>query len=103
LEDVKDPATCNVFKLYELVADKEGIERMRENYLAGGFGYGHAKTELLNTILTRYGKNREIYNSLMDNKAELDTILEAGAKKARSVAQVVLKRVREKVGFTTNI
>lgn len=103
LEDPKDPATCNVFKLYELVADKEGVEKMRANYLAGGFGYGHAKTELLNTILTKYGKNREIYNSLMDNKAELDTILEAGAKKARSVAQVVLKRVREKVGFTTNI
>lgn len=103
LEDVKDPQTCNVFKLYELVADKEAVEKMRANYLAGGFGYGHAKTELLNTILTKYGKNREIYNSLMDNKAELDTILEAGAKKARSVAQVVLKRVREKVGFTTNI
>lgn len=103
LEDVKDPQTCNVFKLYELVADKEGVEKMRSNYLAGGFGYGHAKTELLNTILTKYAKNREIYNSLMDNKAELDTILEAGAKKARSIAQVVLKRVREKVGFTTNI
>lgn len=103
LEESKDPTTCNVFKLYELVADKEGVDKMRANYLAGGFGYGHAKTELLNTILTKYGKNREIYNSLMDNKAELDTILEAGAKKARSVAQVVLKRVREKVGFTTNI
>lgn len=43
LEDPKDPDTCNVFKLYSLIADQKQTDALRANYLGGNYGYGHAK------------------------------------------------------------
>jgi len=81
------------------VASPEKIEEMRRNLLAGGYGWGHAKKDLLDAILERFSKERELFNHYMENTDELDTLLKAGAEKASIVANDVLKRVREKVGF----
>lgn len=99
LEDPKDPATCNIFKLYELLADPASIDTMRTNYEKGGYGYGHAKTALLELILTKFAAHRERYDHLMANKNEIDAALKIGADKARMIAQETLKRVRSKVGY----
>lgn len=99
LEDPKNPDTCNAFGIYQLLANGEKVAAMRENYLKGGYGYGHAKKEILLEILDQYGEARERYNHLMENKSELDEILQSGAQKARKIASGVLNRVREKVGF----
>lgn len=99
LEDVKDPDTCNIFAIYKLLANLSEIEEMRKNYMAGGYGYGHAKQALFELILTKFEKQRTRYNYLMENKAEIDNALEKGASKARIVAKGVLSRVREKVGY----
>ncbi len=99
LEDSKDPDTCNVFKLYELLADDSAIQTMRANYINGGYGYGHAKTALLELILSKFDSNRTIYNNYMSNLDELEAILQRGANKARSIAKPVLERVRAKVGY----
>lgn len=99
LEDVKDPDTCHIFRLYELLASAEEIETMRANYLAGGYGYGHAKTALLDLILTKFSAEREKYNALMADKSQIDKALEIGASKARLIAQESLKRVRNKIGY----
>ena len=99
LEEQKDPDTCNVFKLYALLADKDQIEEMRENYLAGGYGYGHAKKALLDIILTKYEKPRQHYNELMEDKSLIDQELEKGAQKARAVAQVTLQKIRALSGY----
>ena len=99
LEEPKDPDTCNVFKLYELLANADEVETMHKNYINGGFGYGHAKTALFELILTKFEKNRSVYNHFMTNLNELEEILQQGAAKARAVAHPVLQRVREKVGY----
>ena len=99
LEDVKDPDTCNIFAIYKLLANPSEIEEMRKKYLAGGYGYGHAKQALFELILTKFEKQRTRYNYLMENKAEIDDALEKGAVKARVIAKGVLSRVREKVGY----
>jgi len=99
LEEPKDPATCNVFKLYELVASKEQIETMRGNYLAGGFGYGHAKTELLNVLLNRFADARIRYDHYMNNPNELNEKLNIGSAKAKKIAKATLSRVRKAVGY----
>jgi tryptophanyl-tRNA synthetase len=99
MEQPKNPDTCNVFKLYSLVAEKVKIEEMRQNYLRGGYGYGHAKEELYQTLLAKYNKERELYNNYMNNKNELDKQLKIGEDKARAVARETLKRVREKLGY----
>ena len=99
IDKPKDYSNCNVFKIFKLIADEKSIDKMKNNYTAGGFGYGHAKTELLNFILSNYSDQREKFNYFMSNKNELDSVLSSGAKKAKIVANEVLGRVRQKLGY----
>ena len=99
LEASKEWKNCNLFKMYKLLADEEKTEMMKKNYTKGGYGYGHAKTDLLNLILTKYSSEREKYTFYMGNLDRIDSILKAGALKASKTADEVLNRVRIKVGF----
>ena len=99
LEEPKEPDTSVPFQLYSLIATEDKVAEMRANYLAGNYGYGHAKKELLNTILEVFEEPRAKYDELMANPSELEKELLKGAEKARVIAQDVLNRVREKVGF----
>jgi len=99
IEDPKDFANCNVFKLYSLIADQKSIEVLKENYKKGGYGYGHAKKELLNFILSEFNDQREKFNHYMSNLEEIDSALNIGANKASKVANEVLQRVRKKLGY----
>jgi len=99
LEAPKNPDNCNVFKLYSLLADKNDVETMRQNYLKGGYGYGHAKTALFELILDKFKEQRKIFNDLMQNTEQLENILKIGENKARKIAQEKLKEVRSVLGF----
>lgn len=99
LEEPKDPDTCNIFKIYRLLASAEEVADMRSKYQAGGFGYGHAKTALLELILTKFSAERQKYNELMADKSQIDQALEIGASKARIIARETLNRVRNKIGY----
>ena len=99
LEEPKDPDSCNVFGLYKLLADVDQIKQMREKYLAGGFGYGHAKQELYELILEKFKTQREKFNYYMEHLDEIDDALAIGAEKAKLVADGVLKKVRTKMGY----
>ncbi|MBQ4913466.1 tryptophan--tRNA ligase [Maribacter sp. MMG018] len=99
MEDPKDPTNDNVFALYKLLATQEQIEEMSANYLAGNYGYGHAKQALYEVITDKFGEAREKYDYYMNNLNEVDEALAIGAEKARKVAEGVLQRVREKIGY----
>lgn len=99
LEAPKNPNTCTVFAIYALIADAEQIAIMRERYLAGGYGYGHAKQALYELITTCFKEQRELYNHYMNNPDELNKKLLYGAHKAKTIGAGVLKRVREKLGY----
>lgn len=99
LEDPKNPDTDNVFALYKLLGTNEQVEDLRKKYLAGNFGYGHAKTALLELILDKFRKEREEYTRLMNDKSLLEAELQKGEDKARVIALPVLKRVRDVMGF----
>lgn len=99
MEDPKDPDTDNVFALYKIVASESQVAEMRENYLKGNYGYGHAKQALYEVVLERFGEAREKFNYYMANLDELDAALALGAKKAQLIADEVLLRVRDKVGY----
>jgi tryptophanyl-tRNA synthetase len=99
VEEPKDPDTCNVFKIYSLLADKNKIEEMRGNYTRGGMGYGQAKEALFVLIMEKYKKERELFNHYMSDKNDLDKQLKVGADKARVVANGTLKRVRKALGY----
>ena len=99
LEDPKDWSTCNCFALYSLLANDSQIDAMKANYEKGSYGYGHAKQALFELIIETFAKPRERYNYYMNNLNEIDKALAVGAEKAKVVADDVLKRVREKVGY----
>jgi tryptophanyl-tRNA synthetase len=99
LEEPKNPDTCNVFALYKLLAKDDEVKKMRENYLGGGYGYGHAKKELLTIILETYKEQRVLFDTYMNDTSLLDQKLEEGAAKAKKIADVVLQRVRKSLGF----
>ncbi len=99
LEEPKDPLTDTTFALYKCLAPQDEIEAMSANYLAGNYGYGHAKKALLELILQTFQEPREKYEYLHAHPQEVEDALQQGAEKARKTAQAVLQRVREKVGF----
>ncbi|WP_418512716.1 tryptophan--tRNA ligase [Corallibacter sp.] len=99
LEDPKDWKTCNCFALYRLLASESEVETMKSNYEKGGYGYGHAKQALFELIITKFAEQRERYHYYMNNLEELDKALAVGANKAKLIADAVLNRVREKVGY----
>lgn len=99
IEDSKDWASCNCFAIYGLLADDVAIANMKANYEKGGYGYGHAKQALFELILEKFEIPRERYNYFMANLNEVDAALKVGAAKAKLIADGVLKRVREKVGY----
>ena len=99
LEDPKDPNTCNVFALYKLLATEDQAKQLAEQYRGGNFGYGHAKTALLELILENFGSAREKFDHYIENPEEVFSALKMGAEKARPIAQATLNRVRNKLGF----
>ncbi len=99
LEEPKNPNTCNVFKLYQLIASKEQTENLRANYVKGGFGYGHAKNALYEAILDNFKLQRESFNKLMADENLLEKELQIGEAKASKMANEKLKLVRSIVGY----
>jgi tryptophanyl-tRNA synthetase len=99
LEAPKDPEKDITFKLYALLATPEQTADLRARYLAGGYGYGHAKKELYELILQRFSEERRLFNYYMENLPELDARLAEGARKAQAYGAGVLAKVREKVGY----
>ena len=62
LEEPKNPDTCHVFHIYELIASDDQVQTMRNNYEGGNYGYGHAKQELFELILDRFKTERKKFD-----------------------------------------
>jgi tryptophanyl-tRNA synthetase len=101
LEDPKGPDKNLIFNIFSLIASEPQIETMRGKFLAGNYGYGHAKKELLDLIIEKYKTERDRFNYFMENPAEVESHLKKGAYKARIVAKEVLEKVKEKTGFNS--
>ncbi len=101
LEEPKNPDTCSVFNLYQLLAESSEIETMRSNYLSGGYGYGHAKQALFELICSKFADERSKYAYYMSNPKDVERILLEGSQRAQEVANPVLLRVRKSLGLTS--
>ncbi len=99
IEAPKNPDTDNVFSIYKVLASETKISEMHSKYLAGNYGYGDAKQELFELILSRFQNEREAFNYYISNQEELEKRLQEGEEKARVVIREVLLRVREKLKF----
>ena len=99
LEEPKNPDTCNVFNIYKLLGSEAQTADLRQKYEAGGFGYGHAKQALFELVKETFAEPREKYEYYINNLEEVDKALAIGKEKATFVANDVLNRVREKLGY----
>ena len=99
MEEPKDPEGNTIYKLFKLVATPEAAADMAAKFRAGGYGYGHAKKELLAALLDGFRSERDTFARLMDDRSAVEAELHKGAEKARAVARPVLRRVREKLGY----
>jgi tryptophanyl-tRNA synthetase len=87
-----------LFQIYQSFATEEETEALRQAY-ADGIGWGDAKQLLFERIDREIGPMRERYQALMDNPAEIERILQDGARKARAVATPFLAELRQAVGL----
>jgi tryptophanyl-tRNA synthetase len=99
VETAKDPTTSTIFNLYSLVASKNEITAMREQFLKGGTGYGDLKKQLFEKLWEYFAPMRKRREEILADKSYIDSVLEKGATRANEIADQVMKRVREAVGL----
>ena len=99
LEEPKDPDTCNVYALIKLVADAGVSADIAAKYRAGGYGYGHAKKDLLGLLETYFQAARDRRKELQNDEQAVLDILKAGGEKARERAESVMVPIREAAGI----
>jgi tryptophanyl-tRNA synthetase len=99
LDEPKNPDTCNVFSLIRLFADSGKLKELSALYRAGGYGYGHAKKELLTLIQDHFAEARARRKDLENNRSYIMDVLREGGRKARLRAEMVMAPVREAAGI----
>ncbi len=99
LDQPKNPDQCTVFSLYNVLAGEARAASLRQKYLAGGYGYGHAKKELLALILEQFTTERQRFEDYIQDIPAIEQIFVAGEAKARSMAERILGKVRTKLGY----
>ncbi|MDD5197970.1 MAG: tryptophan--tRNA ligase [Candidatus Gracilibacteria bacterium] len=98
-DDIKDPETCNVFALIKTFATPDRTESIRAKYLVPGYGYGHAKLELLE-ILTEYLRPYHDARAMLEKHPELiEQKLQEGARIMNERIEAKMEEVKEVVGL----
>lgn len=102
LEEPKDPDINNVYNIYKLFVDKSKSGEMATKLRAGGYGYGHAKKELLEAVHTFFDPMRKKREELAKNRDYVEKALKEGSEKARSIAIETIKEVKKVTGLVGN-
>lgn len=98
LEESKDPDN-NITKIYELFASSDEVQALRQKFISGGYGYGHAKNLLYDRIMDYFSKSRKLREQLQNNEDYIVEVLNSGAKTANQIASKKLEEVRKAIGL----
>ena len=99
LDEPKDPLKCNVFALIKLFASKDQSDDIAAKYRNGGYGYGHAKKELMALIDDFFRDARVRRKELAADIEGLHRVLKNGGEKARERAEQVMQPIRNATGI----
>ncbi len=99
LEEAKDFDNCNIYKLCELFMSDDELQQLQQRYISGAEGYGHFKLTLLETIQDNFQKFKTKREFYIDNPDKVEQILQAGALKARKIADKKIQSIRLAVGL----
>jgi len=89
----------NIYALASLFLDEQQKEELQARYKSGKEGYGHFKKYLKELIWEELGEAREKREYYLSHMDEVNDILAMGAKKAQSIAQNKMSKVREAIGL----
>ena len=103
LEEPKDPEKCNVYNIYKLLVSAERAKDMADKLSAGGYGYGHAKKELLDAVHEFFDPMRAKRAELEKNMDYVKKVIAEGSAKARETAVETIKEVKKTVGLVGDI
>ena len=96
-DEQKNPDESTIFQIYKFFANKTEIAALRKRFLDGGLGYGEAKTILFEKMDSVLSAPRAEYERLLANPAEIDAVLNDGAKRAGFVAAKTIAKVKKKM------
>lgn len=96
--EAKDTEGSALFQIYQAFASDDETQALRTAY-AEGIAWGEAKQILFERIDREIAPMREAYLALMNNPAKIETILLAGAAKARQQATPFMATLRHAVGL----
>src|SRR5688500_8178013 len=99
LEAPKDPDTSTIVDLYRLVAAPEQVQQMKDEFRAGGVGYGHFKQRLFEAIWEYYAPMRTRREEILSKPGYVDEVLAEGARRAAAIAEPTVERVWKAVGL----
>lgn len=94
----KDTEGSALFQIYQAFASEEETEALRRAYV-DGIAWGDAKQMLFERIDREIAPKRERYEALMADPSQIETILLAGAEKARAISRPFMSRLRHAVGL----
>ena len=89
----------NIYALASLFLDDAQKRELQARYQSGKEGYGHFKKYLKELIWEELGEAREKRAYYLNHMDEVEEILAQGAKKARTMAQAKMRKVKEAIGL----
>src|SRR3954468_12793021 len=99
-DPVGKPGVTNLLTIHSALSGQP-VAELEEHF--AGRGYGDLKKELAEVVTDFVTPIRTRTHELLDDRAELERILAAGAERAREVAGATVARVYERVGFLSPV
>ena len=96
--EAKDADSAHLFTIYRAFASQAESAQLRAQ-LADGMGWRDAKEALIQRLEQDIAPMRDRYDALISNPGRIEEILQAGAQKARKLAQPAIEALREAVGL----
>jgi tryptophanyl-tRNA synthetase len=99
-EIVRGPDKAGVTNLIEIMAAVRGIApEAVEKEFAGASGYAEFKQAVGEAVVTCLAPVRERYQQIRPDQQALETVLAAGAEKARAIASKTVATARDRLGL----
>jgi tryptophanyl-tRNA synthetase len=98
-DSVKSQEVENIFLLMKLVSSEEVINKFEQDYNNCSIRYGDMKKQLAEDMVKFITPIREKAESIRNNPAYLQEVMEKGAEKARKSAKATMELVRQAIGL----
>jgi len=96
--EAKDTEGSALFQIYQAFASEAETAALRQAY-AEGIGWGEAKQMLFERVDQEVAPMRERYEALIHDPQQIESLLLAGAEKARAIATPFMGELRRAVGL----